>query len=172
MANKKVVMNNKKLIVIILVIIIVGYLVINYLNSNMSLGMPPQSCVSASPFYCQDKVLSTNGNISFTLGLDNNQIDYNVHLACIFNGSAINVPFGQSFNNNALGKNSVLQYGSNLDILNLPCYYTNGTKVNGLQRGKVFFFSIWINYTNSNQTPSVANPTINTPIIQTYASAT
>jgi len=126
------------------------------------------TCVASPGFLCQNPVLGTNGNLSFSLGQSTGATIYNVGLACVAttlnpsglpnpstsmvyvstNGAANSV-LANSYNS-AQTWEAGLTNGQTLSVSALKCFGSNANALASPALGTTFSGGIWMNYTASS----------------------
>lgn len=157
----------------LIIIVVVLSFMIFALNRGTGVGTsnPGLQCHFAPHYFCWTVDLSRNGILSIPLFQNIGYNAYNVKMACYItaggNNSYSPIPY---FALNALGSaNDTLSEDEIVNITDLPCYYTNGSKVGPIKTDIQMNGSIWINYTTSNTT---SNFTVANEIISKVANFT
>ena len=153
-----------KIIQLSVVIIIAIVIILNYLQ----LGPAAIGCLlSDHGWTCSNTLVNTNGTVSTRLWQDSGNVMYNINMACNTDTNANGLPQnpGSWY---ALDSGNILipySYGRLLtneserilNINNLPCWSSNGSRIS-LQPNERVAFYVWINYTASQ----------NSTLFQTY----
>ncbi len=117
------------------------------------------SCSPSNGFTCGAPVLSTSGNLTFTIAQTAGGALYNVELACAAAASASGMPGpgASAFRGGLFGASHTLSPTSNVQVTNLPCYSTDNVIMGNTPAGTVFSGFVWANYTASPSAVSASN---------------